>query len=82
MAHNAANMISASANVFVNLVVLFGDLDDGYPFGAVAASKLLTDCHIGDDICAHSDWCCRHISTYCLDASQEASFAVAQSGLA
>ena len=62
MAHNAASMISALTNVFVNSVVLFGDLDDGYPFGTVPASKVSTDCHAGDDICAHSDWCCRHIS--------------------
>jgi hypothetical protein len=62
VAHNAANMASASANMFVNSVVLFSDLGDGYPFGTVPASKVSTDCHVGDDICAHSDWYYRHIS--------------------
>jgi hypothetical protein len=57
-----ANIASASANMFVNSVVLFSDLDDGYPFGTAPASKVSTDCHVGDDICAHSDWCYRHIS--------------------
>ena len=67
--------------MFVNSVVLFGDLDDGYPFGTVPASKVSTDCHVGDDICAHGNLVSPHLS-YCLDASKEASFAAARSGLA
>jgi cutinase len=82
VAHNAANMISASANVFVNSIVPFGDHDDGYPFGTVPASKVSTDYHVGDDICAHSNLVLPPYLTYCLNASREASFAFAQSGLA
>jgi cutinase len=81
-AHSAANMISASASAFINSVVLFGDLDNGYPFGTVPTSKMSIDCHGGDDVCAHGDSVLPPHLTYYLDASQEASFAVAQSGLA
>lgn len=74
-------MISAAATAFINSVVLFGDPDDGSAFGSVPASKVSTDCHTGDDICLHGDLILVPHLDYCLDASKEASFAVAQSGL-
>ena len=75
MAHNAANTTSASAGAVINSAVLFGDLDDGYVFGTVPASKVSTDHHIGDDIYAHGDSVLPPHLTYCLDASQEAVLA-------
>lgn len=81
VAHNAANMISASATAFINSVVLFGDPDDGEAFGSVPASKVSTDCHVGDDICLHGDLILPPHLDYCLDATSEASFAVGKSGL-
>ena len=81
VAHNAANLISESATAFINSVVLYGDPDDGEPFGGVPASKVSTVCHAGDDICLHSDLIFPQHLTYCLNVDQEASFAVAQSGL-
>ena len=81
VAHNAANQISASASAFINSVVLWGDPDDGAPFGTVPASKVSTDCHVGDDICLHGNLVLPPHQDYCLDADQEASFAVRLSGL-
>jgi cutinase len=82
VAHNAANMILASASAFINSVVLWGDPDNGEPFGTVDPSKVSTDYHVGDDICLHGDAVLLPHLDYCLDASQEASFAVGKSGLA
>ena len=81
VAHNAANMISASASAFINSVVLFGDPDDGSAFGSVPASKVSTDCHATDNICQHGDLILISHLDYCLDAGPEASFAKARSGL-
>jgi cutinase len=48
----------------------------------VPASKVSINYHSGDDICAHGDLVLPPHLTRCLDPSQEASFVVAQSGLA
>jgi len=81
VAHNAANLISSAATAFINSVVLFGDPDDGEAFGQVPASKVSTDCHVGDDICLHGDLILVQHLDYCLDVGTEASFAAAKSGL-
>ena len=81
MAHNAAKAISAAATAFVNSVVLFGDPDDGEAFGSVPASKVSTDCHLGDDICLHGNLVLPPHLDYCLDVGEEAGFAVGRSGL-
>ncbi|KAL6718400.1 hypothetical protein ACLMJK_004489 [Lecanora helva] len=81
VAHNAANMITAAQTAFINSVVLFGDPDDGEPFGNVPASKVSTDCHLGDDICLGGDLILPPHLTYCRDVQQEASFVVKKSGL-
>lgn len=75
-------MISASASAFINSVVLWGDPDNGEPFGTVDPSKVSKDCHVRDDICLHGDVVLLPHLGYCLDASQEACFAVGKSGLA
>ncbi|KAF6233762.1 hypothetical protein HO173_007974 [Letharia columbiana] len=59
----------------------FGDPDDGEAFGKVSASKISTDCHIGDDLCLHGDLIPVPHLDYCLDADTEASFAFQKSGL-
>lgn len=81
VAHNAANMITQAQTNFINSVVLFGDPDKGEAFGTVPASKVSTDCHLGDDICLHGDLILPPHLDYCLDANQEAAFAVQKSGL-
>lgn len=81
VAHNAAKMVTAAQTNFINSVVLFGDPDDGEAFGSVPASKVSTDCHLGDDICLHGDLILPPHLDYCLDVNQEASFVVAKSGL-
>ena len=81
VAHNAADMITASQTAFVNSVVLFGDPDDGEAFGKVKASRVSTDCHLGDDICLHGDLILPPHLDYCLDVDREAAFVVGLSGL-
>jgi cutinase len=81
VAHNAAKLISSAATAFINSVVLFGDPDDGSAFGSVPASKVSTDCHLGDDICLHGDLILLPHLDYCLDVGSEATFAVGKSGL-
>ena len=81
VAHNAANMITPAQSSFINSVVLYGDPDDGEPFGTVPASKVSTDCHLGDDICLHGDLILPPHLDYCLDVNQEAAFVVQKSGL-
>lgn len=81
VAHNAANMITAAQSSFINSAVLWGDPDEGAPFGQVPASKVSTDCHLGDDICLHGNLILPPHLDYCLDATQEAKFVVQQSGL-
>lgn len=74
-------MISTTASNFINSVVLFGDPDDGEPFGRVPASKVSTDCHPTDNICMHGDLILPAHLDYCLDVGTEANFAVSESGL-
>ena len=81
VAHNAANMISQAETDFINSAVLWGDPDNGAPFGRVPARKVSTDCHFGDDICLHGNLVLPPHQDYCLDAQQEASFVVRRSGL-
>ena len=81
VAHNAANMLSQSQSDFINSVVLFGDPDDGKPFGKVQASKVRTDCHLLDDICKGGNLVLPPHLTYCLDVAKEAKFVVELSGL-
>ena len=80
VAHNAANMISATASSFINSVVLFGDPDDGRAFGQVPASKVSTDCHATDNICQHGDLILVSHLDYCLDVGREADFVVERAG--
>ena len=81
VAHNAAQIITGAQTNFINSVVLYGDPDDGEAFGNVPASKVSTDCHLGDDICLHGDLILPPHLDYCLDVNAEASFVVQNSGL-
>ncbi|KAK5946227.1 hypothetical protein PMZ80_000368 [Knufia obscura] len=81
VAHNAADMISANATAFINSAVLWGDPDLGEAFGSVPASKVSTDCHLGDDICLGGNLILPPHLDYCRDAGMEADFAISQAGL-
>ena len=81
VAHNAAKMISAAQTSFINTVVLFGDPDDGQPFGSVPASKVSTDCHLGDDICLHGDLILPSHLDYCVDVQTYGRIVAQKSGL-
>ena len=81
VAHKSANIISQEQADYINSVVLFGDPNDGKPFGKVAASKVSTDCHALDIICKGGNIVLPPHLMYCLDATKEAKFAVKMSGL-
>ncbi|KZM25752.1 Cutinase [Ascochyta rabiei] len=51
LVHNAAARTSATNAARVAAVVVFGDPKRGQSFGSIAASKIRTICHTGDDIC-------------------------------
>jgi cutinase len=51
LVHNAAGMLDAQTAAKVNSVVMFGDPDEGQALPGIAASKVLTVCHAGDNIC-------------------------------
>lgn len=77
--HNAAQILSASDSAFVNAVLLFGDPNNGYPVGTIPAQKVYTDCHAGDNICAHGDQVLEPHLSYCQDVGKAAAFALARS---
>ena len=81
VAHNAAEMLNAAQTAFINSVVLYGDPDDGEPFGNVPAGKVSTDCHLGDDICLHGDLILPPHLDYCLDVQTYARVVATRSGL-
>ena len=82
VAHNAANLITQAQTNFIDSVVLFGDPDNGRPFGKVPASKISTFCHPLDDICQiNGDVVLPSHLDYCLDVNKAASFVVLKSGL-
>lgn len=81
VAHNAAKIITAGQTDFINSVVLFGDPDLGQPFGNVPASKVATDCHLGDDICAGGNLILPPHLNYCLDVDIYAELVLQKSGL-
>ncbi|KAI0132956.1 carbohydrate esterase family 5 protein [Xylariales sp. AK1849] len=74
--HNAAKLLPASAVAAVNSIVIFGDPDNGSPLQSAAASKVLTICHTGDNICDHGDLILLPHLTYLLDADTAADFVI------
>ena len=51
LVHNAALKTSSANAAKVAAVVVFGDPKRGQALGSIAASKVLTICHDGDNIC-------------------------------
>lgn len=65
----------------VSGAVIFGDPDNGKAITGLAASKVLTLCHAGDNICQGGDLILLPHLTYAEDAVTGANFAVAAAGL-
>lgn len=76
--HNAAALLPAAVASWISSVVIFGDPDDGTPIANVAASKVHTVCHTGDDICVNGDLILPAHLTYAEDATTAAAFVAAQ----
>lgn len=58
----------------ISSVVLFGDPKNGTAITGVDASKVMTICHAGDDICKGGDDVTLSHLNYSLDAATGASF--------
>lgn len=67
------NLDAATASQ-ISAVVLFGDPKDGQALPNVDASKVLTVCHAGDNICAGGDIILLAHLTYAEDADSAAAF--------
>lgn len=72
--HNAFGHLDAATASKVSAVVLFGDPKDGQALPNVSASKVLTVCHDGDNICAGGDIILLPHLTYAEDADAAAAF--------
>lgn len=60
----------------ISTVILFGDPKNGTAIQGVDASKVMTFCHAGDDICKGGDDVRLAHLNYSLNAGQAASFAL------
>ena len=65
----------------MNLVVIFGDPDNGDAVGKIPASKVKIICHVGDNICQGGALILAPHLTYGQDAQAAAAFVKAQTGL-
>jgi cutinase len=72
--HNAIGNLDAATASKISAVVLFGDPKDGQALPNVDASKVLTVCHDGDNICAGGDIILLPHLTYAEDADTAAAF--------
>lgn len=72
--HNAVGNLDAATASKISAVVLFGDPKDGQALPSVDASKVLTVCHDGDNICAGGDIILLPHLTYAEDADTAAAF--------
>ncbi|KAM0477461.1 hypothetical protein ACHAPX_005773 [Trichoderma viride] len=72
--HNAVGHLDAATASKISAVVLFGDPRDGQALPNVDASKVLTVCHAGDNICAGGDIILLPHLTYAEDADTAAAF--------
>jgi len=81
LVHNAAAELTSSETAKVGAVVVFGDPDNGKPVGSIPASKVLTFCAVGDDICLGGDLVLPAHLSYGANTPAAASFAVGKTGL-
>jgi len=76
LVHNAIALLPAATAAAISSVVIFGDPDDGKALPNVAASKVDTFCHLGDDICIDGDLILLPHLTYADDALAAVAFIV------
>ncbi|ESZ93327.1 hypothetical protein SBOR_6308 [Sclerotinia borealis F-4128] len=78
--HNALALLPAATVAWISSVVIFGDpdrpTDDGQAIPNIAASKVNTICHTGDNICQHGDIILPAHLTYATNAAAAAAFVV------
>lgn len=74
--HNAIGLLPASVASWISKVVIFGDPDNGKALPNVAASKVDTYCHAGDNICVNGDLILVPHLTYGENAAAAAAFVV------
>jgi len=74
--HNAVALLPANVASWISKVVIFGDPDDGKALPNVAANKVDTYCHAGDDICLNGDLILVPHLTYAENAAAAAAFVV------
>ncbi|CAD6446948.1 47f13803-3151-427c-b2f4-d414fc5b49a4 [Sclerotinia trifoliorum] len=75
--HNALALLPAATASWISSVVIFGDPLDGQAIPNVAASKVDTVCHTGDNICQAGDIILPAHLTYGENAAAAAAFVVA-----
>jgi len=80
LVHLAALSLPASTTAKISSVVLFGDPKNGTAIQGVAANKVLTICHAGDDICKGGDDISMSHLNYSLDSRTAAVFALGSAG--
>ncbi|PMD23136.1 carbohydrate esterase family 5 protein [Hyaloscypha hepaticicola] len=76
----AAAALPANTTAKISSVVLFGDPKNGTAIQGIAADKVLTICHTGDDICKGGDDISLSHLNYSLDAGTAAMFALGSAG--
>ncbi|KAH7336321.1 putative cutinase [Rhexocercosporidium sp. MPI-PUGE-AT-0058] len=76
LVHNALASLPAATAAWVSKVIIFGDPNNGTAIPNVAASKVMTVCHKGDDICVDGLRVLQQHLTYGLDARNAAAFVV------
>ncbi|RQM05649.1 hypothetical protein DH86_00003452, partial [Scytalidium sp. 3C] len=74
LVHNSISELPAATAKAIDSVVIFGDPYAGVPIPNVPSSKVLTICHLGDDICIDGDLVLPPHLTYGLNAVQAADF--------
>ncbi|PBP28852.1 cutinase [Diplocarpon rosae] len=74
--HLATASLPKSTTSRITSVVMFGDPKNGTALNGVDASRVMTICHAGDDICAGGAKVTKDHLTYSLDAERAAMFAL------
>ncbi|PVH77536.1 carbohydrate esterase family 5 protein [Cadophora sp. DSE1049] len=81
LVHNSAKLLTNATAAKVSSVVMFGDPFNGIAVGNIPASKVVTYCHEGDNICEGGILVFAPHHTYSVDAPAAAAFVIKQSGL-
>ncbi|ETS82866.1 hypothetical protein PFICI_04742 [Pestalotiopsis fici W106-1] len=76
LVHNAAKLLPQSTMSDLSSIVIFGDPFNGFPIQGADANKVLTICHVADNICDHGDWIHMPHLTYLIDAGTATDFAL------